>query len=376
MFTNLDGTGLALTLLVMITDQPLPHIEPDGKFLRRLDQKFFFKAMRLPELDAPIDFSGKVALRKRFDALKAGHTTGLILTEAQAKPALDVLGQSGLYAIVEIDVAPASLLTRSAYRATLTRLTSIARTLKAYPALVGYLINCPIEADAVRTAGLKRIKRQFDGLIVALRRGDDRRTISLKHRPAVSALASLSEDLIYAALPPLAPADLNRYLVRLHNLAEARPVIIEFGEGLPGQDELVACAFGLGAAGVVAPAMRPAASPGLMGVRMLSAGEFLPFVSLNGSCPPLPSAQPMVSVVICAYNAERTMLPCLESLRRLQYPNFEVIIVDDGSRDRTAAIAERISRISSDSPTQQGPQHRPQRRPPCRPRRHHRLHRF
>ncbi|HTT74698.1 MAG TPA: glycosyltransferase, partial [Candidatus Binataceae bacterium] len=105
------------------------------------------------------------------------------------------------------------------------------------------------------------------------------------------------------------------------------------------QDELVACAFGLGAAGVVAPPMRPAVSPGLIGVRMLSGGESLPFLSLNGSCPPLPAAQPMVSVVICAYNAERTMLPCLESLRRLQYPNFEVIVVDDGSRDRTAAIA-------------------------------------
>ena len=47
----------------------------------------------------------------------------------------------------------------------------------------------------------------------------------------------------------------------------------------------------------------------------------------------------MVSVVICAYNAERTMLPCLESLRRLNYPNYEVIIVDDGSRDRTAEIS-------------------------------------
>ncbi len=47
----------------------------------------------------------------------------------------------------------------------------------------------------------------------------------------------------------------------------------------------------------------------------------------------------MVSVVICAYNAERTMLPCLESLRKLDYPNFEVIIVDDGSRDRTAEIS-------------------------------------
>jgi O-antigen biosynthesis protein len=326
----------------MITDQPLPHIEPDGKFLRRLDQKFFFKAMRLHVLEAPpqsLDFAGKVALRKRLDDLKAGHTTGLILTEAQAEPVLGVAAQSGLYALMEIEVAPDVLLTRAAYRAALVRLTGIARAFKAYPALIGYLINCPIEAAIVRTRGLKCVKHQFEGLIAALRRGDDRRIVSLKHRPAVSALASLQEDLVYAALPPLAPSDLNRYLIKLHNLAEARPVIIEFGEGLPGQDELVACAFGLGAAGVVAPAMRPAASPGLMAVRMLSAGEFLPFVSLNGSCPPLPAVQPMVSVVICAYNAERTMLPCLESLRRLQYPNFEVIIVDDGSRDRTAAIS-------------------------------------
>ena len=326
----------------MITDQPLPHIAPDGKFLRRLDQKFFFKAMRLPELGTPLeslDFAGKIAMRKRLDELKAGHTTGLILTETQAEPVLDVAAQSGLYALMEVEVAPEALATRSAYRATVARLTGVARTFKVYPALIGYLINCPIEAATVRTRGLRRVRRELEGLIAGLRRGDDRRIVSLKHRPAVSALASLEEDLIYAAVPPLAPSDLNRYLVKLHNLAEARPVIIEFGEGLLGQDELVACAFGLGAAGVVAPAMRPAASPGLMAVRMLSAGEFLPFVSLNGSCPPLPVAQPMVSVVICAYNAERTMLPCLESLRRLQYPNFEVIIVDDGSRDRTAAIA-------------------------------------
>ena len=33
------------------------------------------------------------------------------------------------------------------------------------------------------------------------------------------------------------------------------------------------------------------------------------------------------------------MRRCLESLRRLDYPNFEVVIVDDGSRDGTAQIA-------------------------------------
>jgi glycosyltransferase involved in cell wall biosynthesis len=45
-------------------------------------------------------------------------------------------------------------------------------------------------------------------------------------------------------------------------------------------------------------------------------------------------------VVVCAYNAERTLQRCLESLQSLRYPNFEVIIVDDGSTDRTNAIAK------------------------------------
>ena len=73
----------------------------------------------------------------------------------------------------------------------------------------------------------------------------------------------------------------------------------------------------------------------------LAADEILPFVALNGTCPPALRQPPMVSVVICAYNAERTMEACLKSLRELDYPNYEVVIVDDGSRDRTAEISAR-----------------------------------
>jgi GT2 family glycosyltransferase len=46
--------------------------------------------------------------------------------------------------------------------------------------------------------------------------------------------------------------------------------------------------------------------------------------------------------VVCAYNAERTMEACLASLETLDYPDYEVIVVNDGSRDRTLAIAERF----------------------------------
>src|SRR5207247_10803367 len=49
---------------------------------------------------------------------------------------------------------------------------------------------------------------------------------------------------------------------------------------------------------------------------------------------------PRISVVVCSYNGSRTIRDCLEGLRKLEYPNFEVIVVNDGSNDRTAAIAE------------------------------------
>src|SRR4029434_5049588 len=58
--------------------------------------------------------------------------------------------------------------------------------------------------------------------------------------------------------------------------------------------------------------------------------------------PIAPPAAPKMSVVICAYNAERTMRACLESLRALRYPNYEVIVVNDGSTDRTLEIAEQF----------------------------------
>ncbi|HVB38743.1 MAG TPA: glycosyltransferase, partial [Vicinamibacterales bacterium] len=48
---------------------------------------------------------------------------------------------------------------------------------------------------------------------------------------------------------------------------------------------------------------------------------------------------PKVSVVVCAYNAADTLEDCLTSIERLTYPDFEVVVINDGSRDRTGAIA-------------------------------------
>jgi GT2 family glycosyltransferase len=52
----------------------------------------------------------------------------------------------------------------------------------------------------------------------------------------------------------------------------------------------------------------------------------------------LPAA-PRVSVVVASYNGAATLRACLLSLERLNYPDYEVILVDDGSTDATPEIA-------------------------------------
>src|SRR5207244_8194197 len=62
-------------------------------------------------------------------------------------------------------------------------------------------------------------------------------------------------------------------------------------------------------------------------------------------------AWPRVSVVVSTCNGSRTIRDCLEGLRKLDYPDYEVIVVDDGSTDGTATIAREydVRVISSEN---------------------------
>jgi glycosyltransferase involved in cell wall biosynthesis len=53
--------------------------------------------------------------------------------------------------------------------------------------------------------------------------------------------------------------------------------------------------------------------------------------------------QPLVSVLMTAYNRQAFISEAIESVLASTYPNFELIIVDDGSTDDTVSIAENYS---------------------------------
>ena len=53
--------------------------------------------------------------------------------------------------------------------------------------------------------------------------------------------------------------------------------------------------------------------------------------------------QPLVSAITPAYNAERFLAAALDGALAQTLRDFEVIVVDDGSTDATAAIAARYA---------------------------------
>jgi len=65
-------------------------------------------------------------------------------------------------------------------------------------------------------------------------------------------------------------------------------------------------------------------------LRRERSGEIMPEVD--------PDFTPPVSVVIAAYNEEEHIEETLRGILAIDYPNFEIVIVDDGSSDRTAAL--------------------------------------
>ena len=180
------------------------------------------------------------------------------------------------------------------------------KTTARHPALIAFLIDYRANDGGTGKLGRGAAQRSLDAIVRAVRETNGGQMVGLKRDAGATEVAVGDEDFAYLRVMDMGSAGIGAAVCSLHDRARRDPLVIEFGEEFPGQKEAVAGAYRFGAAGVVATATRPAMSPGWQKIRMLSAGELLPFADLDGAGAEMAAATPMVSIVVAAGDDERT----------------------------------------------------------------------
>ena len=58
-------------------------------------------------------------------------------------------------------------------------------------------------------------------------------------------------------------------------------------------------------------------------------------------------SNPEVSVIVPVYNGENYIERCVESILNQTYENFELLLIDDGSTDKSPEICDKYSQMDS-----------------------------
>jgi GT2 family glycosyltransferase len=234
---------------------------------------------------------------------------------------------------------------------------------EGHPCVLAYSIGNEIPPDVVRWHGARRIERFLAELCDVARQADPEGLVTYANYPPTEYLDLSFLDFATFNVYLHDREAFRRYLFRLQNLVGDKPLLLgELGmdtyrHGEAAQAEFLAghlteaLAMGLAGAFVFAwtdewhtgghpiqdwafgiTAADRAPKPAYHALREVferSVSEMLP-------------AAPRVSVVVCTYNGGATLAQCLHSLLALDYPDYEVIVVDDGSTDDTRGILARF----------------------------------
>lgn len=98
----------------------------------------------------------------------------------------------------------------------------------------------------------------------------------------------------------------------------------------------------------------------LNGLSMISLTNYIRRRAETGETVPFLGVEPPISVLMPAFNEEATIRTSVRSMLQLQYPEFEVVVINDGSKDRTLAVLiEEFDLVSHPEPLRQAVPHKP-----------------
>jgi O-antigen biosynthesis protein len=243
------------------------------------------------------------------------------------------------------------------------RVREAVRACANHPALLAYTIGNEIPSPIVRWYGHRRMEKFLERLYWVAKDEDPEGLVTYVNYPSTEYLDLPFLDFVSFNVYLESQDRLQAYVARLQNIAGERPLVMaEIGldslrNGDAGQARTLEwqarTIFAGGCAGlfvfawtdewfrgghdiddwkfgIVTRERDP--KPALEIVRQVF--EHVPFHADD--------SWPFISVVICSYNGSRTIRQSLEALRKLEYPKFEIIVVDDGSKDATASIASEF----------------------------------
>jgi GT2 family glycosyltransferase len=229
-----------------------------------------------------------------------------------------------------------------------------------HPAILCYALGNEIQPPLARWLGRRTIERYLERLYEAVKDADPDGLVTYVNYPTTEYLDLPFLDLLAFNVYLEKRDRLEAYLARLHSLAGDRPLLMsEVGlDALRNGEDVQA--------NMLDWQIRQTFASGCAGAFVFSwtdewfrAGEYVEDWAFGLTCTdrtpkpalatvtsafadapfPIERDWPRVSVVVCTFNGARTLRATLQGIERLEYPDFEVIVVDDGSTDKTAAVA-------------------------------------
>jgi GT2 family glycosyltransferase/sugar lactone lactonase YvrE len=345
----------------------------DGKFLRVGDSRLLIKGVTYGTFAPDLDGRQFPPHRQVAEDFRLMAALGVNTVRTYTPPTLDLLDEAARHGLRVMVGLPWSQhvaflddarLKRSIRKETVGQV----RALRNHPAVALVALGNEIPPGVVRWHGRVRIERFLRELYADSKNASPETLFTYVNFPPTEFLDLSSFDLYAFNVYLHHEAELRAYLARLQHVAGHKPLLLaEAGadsirEGENGQAEITAmhtrAAFQEGACGAVAFAWTDewwrGGHPvedwafGLVDRTRRPKPAAAAVAAAFNDAPFSPQTQkswPRVSVVVCAYNAAETLDDCLTSLEMLNYPDVEIILVNDGSHDDTSEIGHSHPRV-------------------------------